>query len=150
MESRRRRLKQLLDKLMEKIRYWNFREQALYRAVWRTCFGKALDLSQDGPSNKTYSVCYISVRVLILWLAIFILGQHARAQELNWIELIFIITAGNSYRAACKCEVPVVKTKANGVVEFSPILLNLGINRGEWSVSHSGRFFFENEYLVTT
>jgi hypothetical protein len=35
-----RRLKQLLDDLKEKRRYWKFKEEALDRTLWRTRFGR--------------------------------------------------------------------------------------------------------------
>jgi hypothetical protein len=37
---RGRRRKQLLDDLKEKIGYWNFKEEALDRTLWRTRFGR--------------------------------------------------------------------------------------------------------------
>jgi hypothetical protein len=41
MTGRRgRRHKQLLDDLKEKRRYWNLKEEALDRTLWRTCFGR--------------------------------------------------------------------------------------------------------------
>jgi hypothetical protein len=41
MEGRRRRkCKQLLDDLKEKRGYWELKEEALDRAVWRACFGR--------------------------------------------------------------------------------------------------------------
>jgi hypothetical protein len=36
----RERLKQLLDGLKEKTRYWKLKEEALDRALWRTRFGR--------------------------------------------------------------------------------------------------------------
>jgi hypothetical protein len=38
--GRGRRLKQLLDDLNEKRRYWKLKEKPLDRALWRTCFGR--------------------------------------------------------------------------------------------------------------
>jgi hypothetical protein len=41
MTGRRgRRCKQLLDDLKEKRRYWELKEEALYRTLWRTRFGR--------------------------------------------------------------------------------------------------------------
>jgi hypothetical protein len=41
MTGRRgRRRKQLLDDLKEKIRYWNLKEEALDRTLWRSRFGR--------------------------------------------------------------------------------------------------------------
>jgi hypothetical protein len=41
MTGRRgRRLKQLLDNLKEKRRYWKLKEEALDRTLWRTHFGR--------------------------------------------------------------------------------------------------------------
>jgi hypothetical protein len=40
MGRRRRRRKQLLDDLKEKIRYWKLKEEALDRTLWRTRFGR--------------------------------------------------------------------------------------------------------------
>ena len=40
MRSGGRRGKQLLDGLMENRWYWVLKEEALDRAVWRTCFGR--------------------------------------------------------------------------------------------------------------
>jgi hypothetical protein len=41
MTGRRgRRLKQLLDDLKEKRRYWKLKEEALDRRLWRTRFGR--------------------------------------------------------------------------------------------------------------
>jgi hypothetical protein len=37
---RERRLKQLLDDLKEKRRYWKLKEEALDRTLWRTRFGR--------------------------------------------------------------------------------------------------------------
>jgi hypothetical protein len=37
--ERGRRSKQLLDDIKEKIRYWNFKEEALDRILWRNGFG---------------------------------------------------------------------------------------------------------------
>jgi hypothetical protein len=37
---RGRRRKQLLEDLKEKKRYWKLKEEALDRALWRTCFGR--------------------------------------------------------------------------------------------------------------
>jgi hypothetical protein len=37
---RRRRHKQLVDDLTETRGYWDLKEEALDRAVWRTCFGR--------------------------------------------------------------------------------------------------------------
>jgi hypothetical protein len=37
---RGRRSKQLLDDLKEKRRYWNLKEEALDRSLWRTRFGR--------------------------------------------------------------------------------------------------------------
>jgi hypothetical protein len=46
MAGRRgRRLKQLLDDLKEKRRYWKLKEEALDRILWRTRFGKDYVLS---------------------------------------------------------------------------------------------------------
>jgi len=39
MRRRRRRCEQILD-CMGKKRCWKFREEALDRTVWRTCFGR--------------------------------------------------------------------------------------------------------------
>jgi hypothetical protein len=39
-ERRGRRRKQLLDDLKGKIRYWNLKEEALDRTLWRTRFGR--------------------------------------------------------------------------------------------------------------
>jgi hypothetical protein len=38
--GRRSRHKQLVDDLQETRGYWNLKEEALDRAVWRTCFGR--------------------------------------------------------------------------------------------------------------
>jgi hypothetical protein len=43
--GRGRRLKQLLDDLKEKRRYWKLQEEALDRTLWRTRFEEATDLS---------------------------------------------------------------------------------------------------------
>ena len=40
MGRRGRRRKQLLDNLKEKRRYWNLKEEAPDRTVWRTRFGR--------------------------------------------------------------------------------------------------------------
>jgi hypothetical protein len=40
MGRRGRRRKQLLDDHKEKRRYWKLKEQAQYRALWRTSFGR--------------------------------------------------------------------------------------------------------------
>jgi hypothetical protein len=41
MTGRRgRRRKQLLDDLKENIGFWKFKEEALYRTVWSTLFGR--------------------------------------------------------------------------------------------------------------
>jgi hypothetical protein len=40
LEGRKGRRKQLLDDLKEKRRYWNLKEDALDRTLWRTCFGR--------------------------------------------------------------------------------------------------------------
>jgi hypothetical protein len=41
MTGRRgRRLKQLLDDLKEKRRYWTLKEEAFHRTLWRTRFGR--------------------------------------------------------------------------------------------------------------
>jgi len=40
MGRRERRGKQLLDDLKEKISYWNLKEEARVRPVWRTRFGR--------------------------------------------------------------------------------------------------------------
>jgi hypothetical protein len=40
MGKRGRRRKQLLDDLKEKRRYWELKEEALDRTLWRTRFGK--------------------------------------------------------------------------------------------------------------
>jgi hypothetical protein len=37
---RKRRRKQLLDDLKEKIRYWKLKEEALDCTLWRSCFGR--------------------------------------------------------------------------------------------------------------
>jgi hypothetical protein len=39
-EERGRRGKQLLDDVKEKTGYWKFKEEALGRTLWRTCFGR--------------------------------------------------------------------------------------------------------------
>jgi hypothetical protein len=39
MGKRERRCKQLLNGLKE-MRYWNLKEEALYRILWQTCFGR--------------------------------------------------------------------------------------------------------------
>jgi hypothetical protein len=45
MTGRRgRRIKQLLDDLKEKRRYWKLKDEALVRTLWRTRFGRG-----DGP-----------------------------------------------------------------------------------------------------
>jgi hypothetical protein len=40
MGRRRERRKQLLDDLKEKKGYWELKEEALDRTLWRTCFGR--------------------------------------------------------------------------------------------------------------
>jgi hypothetical protein len=42
---RQRRRKQLRDDLRERRRYWTLKEEALYRTLWRTRFGKVNSLS---------------------------------------------------------------------------------------------------------
>jgi len=40
MRTRERRIKQLLHDLEEKRGYWKLKEEALYRTVWRTRYGR--------------------------------------------------------------------------------------------------------------
>jgi hypothetical protein len=44
-KGREQRRKQLLDELKERIKYLNFKKERLDRNVWRTGFGRAMDLS---------------------------------------------------------------------------------------------------------
>jgi hypothetical protein len=45
------RRKQLLDDIKEKGRYWNLKEEALDRTVWRTRLEEAMELSEDRLHN---------------------------------------------------------------------------------------------------
>jgi hypothetical protein len=51
-ERRGRRRKQLLDDLKEKRGYTKLKEEALHRTLWRTRFGKAMDLAYNRLQNK--------------------------------------------------------------------------------------------------
>jgi hypothetical protein len=42
-ERRERRRKQLLDDGREKIGYWNLKEEAIDRTLWRTCCGRGYE-----------------------------------------------------------------------------------------------------------
>jgi len=48
---RRRRRKQLVDTRKERRGYWKLKEETLDHTVWRTGFGKTMDLSQDRLEN---------------------------------------------------------------------------------------------------
>jgi hypothetical protein len=45
MGRRERTRRQLLDDLKETRQYWKLKEEAPDHPLWRTCFGKATDLS---------------------------------------------------------------------------------------------------------
>jgi hypothetical protein len=47
-----RRSKQLLDDLKKKRRYWELKEEAPDRTLWRTAFGRGNDLSSDYGMNE--------------------------------------------------------------------------------------------------
>jgi hypothetical protein len=54
--SRGRRRRKLLDELKDKRGYCRLKEEALDRTMWRTRFGRALDLSSDRILNDEMKV----------------------------------------------------------------------------------------------
>jgi len=52
VRRRRRRHKQLLDFLKERMKYWDFKVEALARTLWRTRFEKSYGpVERDGRNN---------------------------------------------------------------------------------------------------
>jgi len=59
MRRRARRLKQLLDDLKEKTRYWNLKEEELDRPLWGTRFGRRY---QPSARQSTQSMRVVALR----------------------------------------------------------------------------------------
>jgi hypothetical protein len=61
---------QLLDNLKEARRYWNFKEETLYRTLWRTRFGKdGLVVNQCVMIMMTIIIIIIIMQpwLIVLW-----------------------------------------------------------------------------------